>query len=255
VVDGRVPTAQIYGYWMSQHHENDFYGPDNEELALDWFSYLQNHTDTIITLTMGQLNDLWNNRLVYYIDDGIATYDLSTCRENHRVYIDKDNGAPLLWDLTEDALAPACSVEGNEVVAFLSAGHVYSVIGDAVIDADSEGSVQLTDYDAVDANPLASVTANLSEGELAIYIYDVDSGSSYQVLVDGEGESQLLYANDNGTLVYTYDGDWSSHTFVFEPSYLTELTGVFTAVFAAVIVISIMMGLIGLVAGSSRKKK
>lgn len=247
--------GNAYGYLFHQGHIADFDTGTERETVFSYWQYLQNNSQTFNSVTHAQWSDLYHHRVSCYDQDGMFTVDLSDATVNHRLQVGPtDGGLPLFWDLTADAAVTVESTTPAESILYAQKGHVYKAVAAVDIADDALGIVSLIGYDNDTMDPLATISANLTDGDLTIQFYGLDSSGSFQVSVDGGVDESLLYVSDDGTLTYTYTGAWSTHTFTVEPSYMTHLTGLFGAVMTVVVITTIMMAVIGLVVGASRKK-
>ncbi len=239
------------GYLQSIAHATDCDTAGEQALVEACWSWVQNQSG-ILSMTASAWYDQFNHLMRYYTSDGQGVIDLTDCIANHEMWLAAEDGrVPILWDITHDQAAPVGTYHADrgEYEINLARGAEYQVVG--WIEADYDVEFQVTEW-AGDDYAFAGAF-NGSDGTLTVTVVGLGS-SSYQILVDEDVVVSLAYADDDGALSYTYSDSWSEHTIVIQPSYVAQLTGLATAIFAVIIVVSIMMTMVALVSGSRKKK-
>lgn len=137
----------------------------------------------------------------------------------------------------------------EDPVVLVAPGETISM--QLLLRVEGTATVTLTEYDTSDMTSMTFL-ANATN-EVTFVVCGLDVNASYSVVVDNETYIQAISSDADGSLTFDYD-DWSEHEFSIEPSYIRQVSVMFNAIVGVVLVIAIMVAMVGVVAGASRKK-
>ena len=224
-----VPEDVPFDLWYGQVNTTLANGLNIVGLAEYWFRYaapwyVNASTDSLEPLTFTAQYEgfnVWN--------EFELTIDLE------RVGLEGEYIAA--YDLTDsDGIANLSHTE-DKARFNASDGHEYII----PISCDKVVDMEITSYDRVKGTIAWTGTASLSNGtEVQFTIHGLDATTIYDMEVDGSLVGRMLSADHTGKLTWTYDGNWSAHSFALVISPMEGMVGMIYAVFGFALIIMVV---------------